>query len=179
MSQPVLNSVEYQPTCYPTVAGGPANGLTVNAFVMPNNQMCLTVRVRDVTGYIWYTSQPLAGSNNGIAVFNIPQILSNSIVYYVDVQWATLNTTPTWVAGQYATSVIVTDVPRLTELSIDSDLETIRASWDFPEYRPHLTLTYEAMPDSRTPYGGRLIFGPELFSEITENWADNIDEEPL
>ena len=133
MSQPVLNSVEYQPTCYPTVAGGPANGLTVNAFILPNSQLCLTVRVRDVTGYIWYTSPPLAGSNNGIAVFNIPQILSNSIVYYVDVQWATLNTTPTWVAGQYATSVIVTDVPRLTELSIDSDLETIRASWDFPD----------------------------------------------
>lgn len=43
------------------------------------------------------------------------------------------------------------------------------ASFDFAEYRPHLTLSYSADGvdlEKVTPYQGKLIFGPEVFEEI-------------
>lgn len=55
------------------------------------------------------------------------------------------------------------------------------ASWDFPEYQPHITLTYsvpEADVDALEAYQGPLIFGPEEFSELNENWANEITEVP-
>lgn len=56
------------------------------------------------------------------------------------------------------------------------------ASWDFPEYAPHVTLTY-SVPDASamdiTPYAGPLLFGPEEWSEVNEDWAGNLKETPL
>lgn len=55
------------------------------------------------------------------------------------------------------------------------------ASWDFPEYQPHVTLTY-SVPDAGKlgePYRGPLVFGPEEFSELNENWANEMREEPI
>ena len=43
------------------------------------------------------------------------------------------------------------------------------ASWDFEDYIPHVTLTYRARPTS----------GPEIYSEIGEDWANDFDEVPL
>lgn len=42
------------------------------------------------------------------------------------------------------------------------------ASWDYPEYQPHVTLSYEAGQDLSNvePYNGELVFGPEIFEEI-------------
>lgn len=42
------------------------------------------------------------------------------------------------------------------------------ASWDYPEYQPHITLSYEAGQDLSgvEPYTGELVFGPEIFEEI-------------
>lgn len=43
-----------------------------------------------------------------------------------------------------------------------------------PEYKPHVTITYEN-PDidlsKVTPYRGRLVFGPEIFEEIVEEYV--------
>jgi HK97 family phage portal protein len=47
------------------------------------------------------------------------------------------------------------------------------ASWDWPEYQPHVTITYDASGVDLTkvePFRGELKFGPEIFAEIDENW---------
>ncbi|UPT53037.1 hypothetical protein [Synechococcus phage Yong-M3-232] len=54
------------------------------------------------------------------------------------------------------------------------------ASHDYPEYLPHVTLTYEA-PEGLdlaaiVPYSGELRFGPEVFAPIDEDWKAKIEE---
>lgn len=46
------------------------------------------------------------------------------------------------------------------------------ASWDHPEYQPHLTISYDAGDVDLSqvePYQGKIVFGPELFEEIKED----------
>lgn len=53
-------------------------------------------------------------------------------------------------------------------------------SWDYPEYEPHVTLTYNKGDmdiDVLDPYGGPLQFGPEVHAEIDEDWKDGIVEQ--
>lgn len=55
------------------------------------------------------------------------------------------------------------------------------ASWDHPSYLPHVTLTYEAGDADLSkvkPYQGRLVFGPEQFEAIQDNWHELVDEKP-
>ena len=55
------------------------------------------------------------------------------------------------------------------------------ASWDWPEYQPHVTITYSAAdidPAKVEPFRGELRFGPEIFQEIDENWRDRTDIRP-
>ena len=46
------------------------------------------------------------------------------------------------------------------------------ASWDFPEYQPHITLTYDAAANRRLnldkvkPWRGQIVLGPEIFEEV-------------
>lgn len=53
----------------------------------------------------------------------------------------------------------------------------IGASWDHDGYRPHVTITYSAgdvkLADVE-PFRGELVFGPERFAEINEDWADKV-----
>lgn len=42
------------------------------------------------------------------------------------------------------------------------------ASFDFPEYQPHITISYGDMPDNVEPYQGKIVLGPEIFSEVEE-----------
>ena len=56
------------------------------------------------------------------------------------------------------------------------------ASWDYPSYKPHLTLSYsypgtEAELRKVKGYTGTLEFGPEVFGEVEEDWAAKIEEE--
>lgn len=54
------------------------------------------------------------------------------------------------------------------------------ASWDFPSYQPHVTITYAGgdLDLSKVqPYRGKLVFGPELFSEVDEDWSSKLTEE--
>jgi hypothetical protein len=53
------------------------------------------------------------------------------------------------------------------------------ATHDWPEYQPHVTITYEAPPallerlrrgETVEPYRGRLVFGPEIFEEVDDDW---------
>lgn len=53
------------------------------------------------------------------------------------------------------------------------------ASHDFDEYQPHVTISYAGgdMDLSKVePYRGELRFGPEIFAELDEDWADKIEE---
>lgn len=61
--------------------------------------------------------------------------------------------------------------------------ETIRreagASWDFPEYQPHVTITYAGNDIDLSkvePYRGKLVFGPEIFAELDEDWSSKLTE---
>jgi HK97 family phage portal protein len=49
--------------------------------------------------------------------------------------------------------------------------EATGASWDYPDYQPHVTITYDAAGVDLAmvePYRGALRFGPEIFEEIKE-----------
>lgn len=53
------------------------------------------------------------------------------------------------------------------------------ASWDHPEYQPHITLTYapgDVDLNAVEPYQGKIVLGPEMFSEVKSNWADGVKE---
>lgn len=48
------------------------------------------------------------------------------------------------------------------------------ASYDFDEYRPHISLTYKGKSANITePYTGPLYFGPEEFDIVKEDWNPN------
>ncbi|WP_420377775.1 hypothetical protein [Sinorhizobium meliloti] len=54
------------------------------------------------------------------------------------------------------------------------------ASWDWPEYQPHITISYDGAPDDLSavePYQGEIVLGPELFKEVNESWRQRISEE--
>jgi phage-related protein (TIGR01555 family) len=54
------------------------------------------------------------------------------------------------------------------------------ASWDWPDYRPHITLSWNAPGvdvAAIKPYVGPLVFGPELFSTVNEDWKSGVTEE--
>lgn len=55
------------------------------------------------------------------------------------------------------------------------------ASWDYPSYLPHITITYDAGgidPAKVQPYQGMLVFGPERFEAIQSDRLDMLEETP-
>lgn len=60
-----------------------------------------------------------------------------------------------------------------------AELRAIGASWDYPSYQPHVSVTYKGgdlVLDDIVPYTGRLEFGPELYREVVEDWHTKIEE---
>jgi hypothetical protein len=54
------------------------------------------------------------------------------------------------------------------------------ASWDFPSYKSHITISYNDMDiDSIEPFFGELKFGPEEFKKIDDDWRDTMTEDDL
>lgn len=54
------------------------------------------------------------------------------------------------------------------------------ASWDWAEYQPHITITYDAGGldlGGVEPYRGPIELGPEVFEPLDENWKTRIREE--
>lgn len=54
------------------------------------------------------------------------------------------------------------------------------ASWDYPDYQPHITITYDAGDvdlASVKPYRGAIELGPEVFEALDESWKTRIREE--
>jgi hypothetical protein len=59
------------------------------------------------------------------------------------------------------------------------DIIRAGASWDWPEYQPHISITYDGSEidfSSVEPYRGEIILGPEIFEEVVENWEKSIKE---
>ena len=53
------------------------------------------------------------------------------------------------------------------------------ASHDFPDYQPHVTITYEGAGVDLAqvePYRGKLVFGPEIFAELEDGWSSRLTE---
>lgn len=53
------------------------------------------------------------------------------------------------------------------------------ASWDFPQYLPHITLTYQGGDIDLAkvqPYTGRIVLGPEIFEPIEDGWQNDLAE---
>jgi len=51
------------------------------------------------------------------------------------------------------------------------------ASWDHPEYQPHITISYDKdAPDLANvePYQGEIVLGPEIFQEVNEDWQQGL-----
>lgn len=52
------------------------------------------------------------------------------------------------------------------------------ASWDHPEYQPHVTFSWNAPNADLSmvqPYNGPLVFGPEEFETADENWRAKVE----
>lgn len=56
--------------------------------------------------------------------------------------------------------------------------QDIGASWDHEQYNPHVTLSYDPNFDITNvePFQGPLQFGGEVFQQIKNNWADDLEE---
>jgi hypothetical protein len=53
------------------------------------------------------------------------------------------------------------------------------ASWDFDSYQPHVTITYDGgdLDLSKVePYRGEIVFGPEIFEEVVNDWEKSLTE---
>lgn len=53
------------------------------------------------------------------------------------------------------------------------------ASWDFPDYVPHITLSFAPGSldlDALKPYTGEIILGPEIFEPLNEKWSEKVVE---
>lgn len=61
------------------------------------------------------------------------------------------------------------------------DLVEAGGSHDWPEYHPHVTLTYAAPDgmdlDAVEPFQGKLVFGPEIFEGLDLDWKSKVVEE--
>lgn len=60
------------------------------------------------------------------------------------------------------------------------DMKRNGATWDHPEYQPHLTISYaEDAPDIATvePWRGEIVLGPEIFETVKEDWKAGVTED--
>lgn len=60
------------------------------------------------------------------------------------------------------------------------EIRSAGASWDYPEYQPHVTITYapgDVDLSKVEPYRGRIELGPEIFQELKEDWKSKVVEE--
>ena len=61
----------------------------------------------------------------------------------------------------------------------NKDMRDQGAGWDYSDYHPHVTLTYDVggLDLSKVdPYLGKLVFGPEIFEPLDTQWQDDVSE---
>ncbi|ULJ73606.1 anti-CBASS protein Acb1 family protein [Rhizobium gallicum] len=60
------------------------------------------------------------------------------------------------------------------------ELKRIGAETSYPEYSPHITITYDPGDveiRKVEPYRGKIVFGPEIFAEVDEDWSSKVEKE--
>lgn len=60
-----------------------------------------------------------------------------------------------------------------------AEIRSQGASWDYPSYQPHITISYQAprsMLNNPPPYMGSIILGPEIHEALDLDWSDKITE---
>lgn len=60
------------------------------------------------------------------------------------------------------------------------EISALGASWDHPQYQPHVTITWNVGDfDWRNvpPYAGPIVLGPEIFKPVKEDWKASIVED--
>lgn len=60
------------------------------------------------------------------------------------------------------------------------EIRNAGASWDHPEYQPHITISYaEDAPDidGVEPWRGKIVLGPEIFEQVNQRWMEGITED--
>jgi uncharacterized protein len=61
------------------------------------------------------------------------------------------------------------------------DILRAGATWDYPSYQPHITLTYQAEDgldlESLKPWSGVIELGEEIFEEVGDDWETGLTEE--
>jgi hypothetical protein len=82
--------------------------------------------------------------------------------------------------GQRQLDVFGIDDKKATVLRFESpelierwkEFNAAGASWDWPDYKPHVTISYNGIDNSEfeEAYGGELRFGPEIFAPVNEDW---------
>lgn len=51
------------------------------------------------------------------------------------------------------------------------------ASWDHPEYQPHITIAYDDTDLSKVEaYKGKIVLGPEIFEEVNDDWRASLSD---
>jgi hypothetical protein len=89
--------------------------------------------------------------------------------------------------GQRQLDVFGIDDKKATVLRFESpelierwkEFNAAGASWDWPDYKPHVTISYNGIDNSEfeEAYGGELRFGPEVFAPVNEDWKDSVEED--
>lgn len=82
---------------------------------------------------------------------------------------------------QFGDAVVLTFTSEALQARHDEFISA-GASFDFDEYRPHITITYQpgAVDLSKVlPFEGDLYFSGEIFQPIKEGWADDLEETSL
>lgn len=61
-----------------------------------------------------------------------------------------------------------------------NEFKAIGASWSYPSYNPHVSITYDGTSIDLSkvkPYEGELVFGPEVYQPIDDNYIAKVVEE--
>lgn len=58
------------------------------------------------------------------------------------------------------------------------DMRERGASWDHPEYQPHISISYKFSGDIAAiqPWTGEIILGPEIFEALDLEWKEKVNE---
>ena len=76
-------------------------------------------------------------------------------------------------------AVVLTLTDDIQLISRHTDFRKQGASHDFPNYQPHITITYNGNNvdiNSIKPFTGDIYLGPEHFSQVKDDWSSNIKE---
>jgi cation transport regulator ChaB len=72
-----------------------------------------------------------------------------------------------------ASALVIDSVDLISEWN---HYRSMGASWDWPSYMPHVTISYAGGPVDIEPYTGDLVFGPIQFEQITGGASDDYVE---